>query len=108
MSSSENDPRRIAVVVNSLTGDELKAGNRDVSRIYSFLTDYELGACSNDSPRPLHECKGRNEFWDFIEPVIENWQVPDQFIFYFSGHGLVRNGRYCLQLGPSSGVFPSK
>jgi hypothetical protein len=107
MPPSENNQRRIAVVVNSLTGDELKAGNRDVSRIYSILTDQELGACSTDSPKPLHECKSRNELWDFIAPVIDNWHLTDQFIFYFSGHGTVRNGRYCLQIGPSSsGVLP--
>ena len=106
MPSSGNDPRRIAVVVNSLTGDELKAGNRDVSRIYSLLTDSELGACSNDSPKPLHECKSRNEFQEFIEPVIDNWHLHDQFIFYFSGHGMVRNGRYCLQIGTSSRGLP--
>jgi len=106
MPLSVNNQKRIAVVVNSLTGDELKAGNRDVSRIYSLLTDHEIGACSNDSPKPFHECKSRNEFWDFIEPAIENWQVTDQFVFYFSGHGTVCNGRYCLQIGTSSRGLP--
>ncbi|MCI5115765.1 MAG: LysM peptidoglycan-binding domain-containing protein [Candidatus Electrothrix sp. AW1] len=106
MASSENNPRRIAVVVNSLTGEELKAGKRDASRIYTLFTDHKLGACSNESPAPLHDCKSRNDFWDFIEPIIENWQIRDQFIFYFSGHGMVRNGKYCLQIGTSSQVLP--
>ncbi|XOF34482.1 MAG: tetratricopeptide repeat protein [Candidatus Electrothrix sp. YB6] len=106
MSSAENNPRRIAVVVNSLTGDELKAGNRDVSRIYSLLTNHELGACSIDSPKPLHECKSCNELRGSVAPVIENWHLTDQFIFYFSGHGTVLNGRYCLQLGASSEILP--
>ncbi|RWX48369.1 Caspase domain-containing protein, partial [Candidatus Electrothrix communis] len=102
----ENTPKRIACVVNPFTGDELKAGNRDVSQVYSLLTHPELGVCSNESPRPFHECRSRNEFFDFLAPIINNWHLKDQLVFYFSGHGTVRHGGvYCLQLGRAASDF---
>ena len=36
---SNSIPQRIAFVVNALAGNELKAGKRDVAKIYSILTD---------------------------------------------------------------------
>jgi len=65
MSKAEahDKPKRIALVVSALTGDELKAGNRDASRIYELLTDPELGECSiADSPSPIFECSDVSDF----------------------------------------------
>lgn len=93
--------RRIALVVNALTKGELTGGNRDSSTVYSLLTNREIGACSLQSPAPIHNCTGysqfRNAFWD----ATNDWKVSDQFVLYFSGHGVVQRGIYCLKVGPS-------
>ena len=102
----QNDSgKRIAFVLNALTGKELTGGNRDVARVYALLTDPELGMCKHDGSKPIHECKGRNEFWQLFSPILECWNIKDQLVFYFSGHGTVRRGRYCLKLGPLPSDF---
>jgi uncharacterized caspase-like protein len=92
--------RRIAFVVNSLTGKELVAGNRDASRMYTMLTAPHLGMCSPEvSPPPLHRCKSTKSFQAALTKVLKDWHPNDQFLFYFSGHGEIKNGLYCLQFG---------
>ncbi|NCS02902.1 MAG: hypothetical protein GPJ07_17240 [Microcystis aeruginosa G13-07] len=56
---NETTGKRIAFVVNARTGDELQAGNRDSSRLWTLLTDPNLGRCEPIHP-PLHNCE--NEF----------------------------------------------
>lgn len=99
--------QRIAFVLNALTGEELKAGNRDVARVYSLLTDQKLGGCTIDSPKPLHECKNRNEFWEAFSPILKQWRVENQLLFYFSGHGDISQDQYCLKLGQDFLTFTS-
>lgn len=95
--------RRIAFVVNALTGKELAAGNRDSSRIYTLLTDPHLGMCSPESsPPPLHGCRNARQFSAELAKVLRSWNSNDQFLFYFSGHGVVRHGFFCLEFGRSS------
>ena len=96
------EPNRVAFVVNALTGLELRAGNVDVSRVYTLLLRSDLGRCSPHSPKPNHDCKSREEFWSLLGPVLVSWRSQDRLIFYFSGHGAFRRGLYCLKVGASN------
>jgi formylglycine-generating enzyme required for sulfatase activity len=103
--SKADSPKRIAFVSNSLTGAELTGGNRDTSLVYSLLTDPNLGACSIDSPPPMHQCDSRLVFEQALSGLFEHWNITDQLIFYFSGHGEIRGGKYCLKFGISKKDF---
>lgn len=94
-------PKRIAFVLGALTGNELTAGNRDVSHVYALLTNPTLGTCSPLSPKPVHECDSRDQFQQALATALTNWRGIDQLIFYFTGHGKVINDIYCIQVGPS-------
>jgi GTPase SAR1 family protein len=89
--------KRIAFVVNAVTGKELKAGNRDVSRVYSILTNPKYGGCEGDIP--TRQIKTHIEFQSNLVECLKTWNTYDQLIFYFSGHGDVRSQQYCLKLG---------
>ncbi|MBW4565791.1 MAG: NACHT domain-containing protein [Mojavia pulchra JT2-VF2] len=94
---SQINYKRKPFVVNAITGEELKAGNRDVGRIYYLLVDDRYGCCEADMPaKQIHN---RLEFMTTFSERIDNWNPHDQLIFYFSGHGDLRNGEYCLKLG---------
>jgi tetratricopeptide (TPR) repeat protein len=99
MPPSVDLPKRIALVIGALTGEELTAGNRDVARVYSLLTDPELGDCSSSSPKPILECATRDEFHKALASALEDWRGVDQLVLYFTGHGRVVGGTYCLQVG---------
>ena len=101
----EQDPKRIAFVSNSLTGAELSGGNRDVSKIYSLLTDHILGSCSLSSPKPIHECQSRFDFERNLISHLVNWKGEDQLILYFSGHGDIREDKYCIKIGKTDSDF---
>ncbi|MBK8257769.1 MAG: protein kinase [Polyangiaceae bacterium] len=91
--------RRLALVVNSRTSGELKAGHHDVSRVFGLLTRSQLGACDLASPPPLHGCPNYSAFHQALHAMLADWKNEDQLVFYFSGHGNVLNGVYCLQFG---------
>ena len=58
----EASPKRIALVLNPLTGEELKGVKRDVSKVYSILTDPQRGMClDNDSISFLESFQYFNE-----------------------------------------------
>ena len=99
MATNPNHPRRIAVVLNALTGNELTAGKRDVARIFALLTNPELGNCSNEVSIPIFQCSSRADFMKLVIPVLKQISSNEQLIFYFSGHGEVRGSKYCLKLG---------
>ncbi|NEQ80746.1 MAG: hypothetical protein F6K26_10970 [Moorea sp. SIO2I5] len=101
---SEDAPKRIAFVISALTGDELRAVNRDVSRVYTMLTNPELGMCNHKIP-PFYECKNPHEFENRFFPLFDNWRIKDQLIFYFSGHGDILQDQYCLKLGTTRQDF---
>ncbi len=99
---SEVSPQRIALVLNALTGQELQAGNRDVSRIYTLLTHPQQGMCASNGPTPIHECKSINDFNNSLFITLNDWNTKNQLIFYFSGHGDIRGNQYCLKIGLSN------
>lgn len=101
MTNPADTPKRIAFVLGALTGKELSAGNQDVSHVYWLLTNPSLGSCSNNSPKPVHECRSRDEFQQALTDTLSHWRGTDQLIFYFTGHGKVINDIYCIQVGPS-------
>ena len=91
-------PKRIAFVINPLTGTELDAGNRDVTTVYSLLTNPNLGNCSGNH-KPIVQCPSKSEFWSALDKVIFQWNPQDQLIFYFTGHGKKINNKYYIQVG---------
>ena len=93
------DPKRIAFVLNPSTGKELTAGNLDVLKMCSLLTEPQLGDCV--ATKPVYECESIEAFWRSFRPVIKDWHSDDQLVFYFSGHGTIRRNHYCLQVGLS-------
>lgn len=97
-SPSSGSPRRFALVVSGSSGPELTAGRRDVTTVYSHLTDPGVGGCSLASPNPLMGCGNEDDFNRFIRATLNQWDPDDQLIFYYSGHGAVVRGHYCLVL----------
>jgi hypothetical protein len=91
--------RRVAFVVCAISDETLQGLDRDGTRIYTQLTDPEVGDCSSSSPSPLLGCQSRADFNNRLSSVVEDWKVADQLIFYFSGHGFIRGDQYCLRLG---------
>ena len=107
MSNLEESQQRIAFVVGTDSGDKLVAGNRDVTRVYSLLTDPQLGMCKIKGPKPFVGCNSKQEFTDWLYPLLVDWKSKDQFIFYFTGHGEIVRGQYCLRLGHSDiDIYP--
>ena len=96
---SKASQKRIALVLNALTGQELKAVKRDVSRVHALLTNPNKGMCTPDGPKPIHECQSRNEFSNSLQSILSGWCSRNQLIFYFSGHGGIRGNQYCLKMG---------
>ena len=106
----EASPKRIALVLNPLTGEELKGVKRDVSKVYSILTDPQRGMCLDNDSISVHDCKSRDSFEKILRSTLKNWKVKNQLVFYFSGHGDVRgNNQYCLKMGlDNSEWYPFK
>jgi len=106
---SEVSPKRIALVLNSLTGEELKGGKRDVSRVYSILTDPHQGMCLPNGSTAVYDCESRDSFEKILRSILKGWNIKTQLVFYFSGHGDIRNNLYCLKMGlDSSEWYPFK
>jgi tetratricopeptide (TPR) repeat protein len=91
-------PKRVAFVVSSAPSAELKAGQADATHIYSRLVDQTLGCCDNFSCL-LPSCESTSQFSEKLDAVLKDWNVEDQFVFYFSGHGEDFNDVYCLKFG---------
>ncbi|MBD3886068.1 HEAT repeat domain-containing protein [Phormidium tenue FACHB-886] len=107
MSLAEVGARRIPFICSALAGEELQAGSRDATRIYSLLTDPELGGCVSKGYRPIIDCKSRHEFEEELFPILNSWQPKDQLVFYFSGHGEFKREQYCLKFGERD-LYPFK
>ncbi|NEP81128.1 MAG: tetratricopeptide repeat protein [Okeania sp. SIO3B3] len=107
---SEDSPKRIALVLNTLTNGELKGGKRDVSRVYSILTNPEQGMCPANGSTLIHDCQNREQFETILKSILKNWDIKTQLVFYFSGHGDIRgNNQYCLKMGlDNSEWYPFK
>ena len=67
---NETTGKRIAFVVNARTGDELQAGNRDSSRLWTLLTDPNLGRCEHIHP-PLHNCENEFSFLKKLKEILK-------------------------------------
>lgn len=108
---SKDSPKRIALVLNTLTNGELKGGKRDVSRVYSILTNPQQGMCLPNKSTPIHDCENRDGFEKILRSTLKNWDIKTQLVFYFSGHGDIRgnNNQYCLKMGvDNSEWYPFK
>ncbi|MEM1171837.1 MAG: caspase family protein [Cyanobacteria bacterium P01_H01_bin.35] len=107
---SQDSPKRIALVLNTLTNGELKGGKRDVSRVYSILTNPEQGMCLPNKSTPIHDCGNRDGFEKVLRSTLQSWDIKTQLVFYFSGHGDIRgNNQFCLKMGlDNSEWYPFK
>ena len=71
-----------------------------------MLNDSQFGACTG--PKAIQECPSRNYFTRvLVEEVLHDWQPQEQLIFYFSGHGEIRNDVFGLKFGPNETDFLS-
>src|SRR5438093_9620304 len=91
--------RCVAFVINARAGDELSGGRQDATRIYSLLTRSDLGQCDPRLSRLLVDCESRRALEEGLLQTLTFWDSFDQLIFYYSGHGEVRNERYVLLFG---------
>ena len=105
MVNESDNPKRIAFVVASATGDELQGGKRDVSNVFSILTDPSLGNCHPKQSKMIPECSSKEQFQLEIDAVLKSWNSSDQFIFYFSGHGKIIRTHYCFKFGEQDYPF---
>lgn len=100
---SQSSSKRIAFVVNAITGKELRAGNCDVARVYHLLTDQKFGMCSGDIP--IQQVESGNDFENTLKKILKDWDSANQLIFYFSGHGDVLRETFFLQFGLTQDDF---
>lgn len=107
---NENNPyKRVALVVNALSGNELKAGTSDSARVYGVLVDPSCGACNPGSALLLQNCPDRDNFNKTLLRVLDGWNSGDQLILYYSGHGEERKGLYHLCFGAETkSYYPFK
>ncbi len=89
--------QRIPLFVNAKTHGELKTGNRDVSTVYSLLTNPTIGGC--EGHKPIHDCESKEAFLPIFNNLIYDWKKENQLIFYFSGHGDIKRNQYRIKLG---------
>lgn len=88
--------RRLALVANGLAGPELRAGKNDAAAVWEVLTDPELGAAEKNARFFLPDST-RTIFRDSLEEILDGWDVNDQLILYFSGHGGYKGSQYSLK-----------
>lgn len=91
--------KRVAFVINALSGSELKAGKSDSARIFQVLVDPALGASDPASARLVPDCPDRDTFNRELLKVLDEWNSGDQLLLYFSGHGEESKGLYHLCFG---------
>ena len=99
MNSPNNSGQRIAFVLNSKTGDELKAGKSDAMRIHRLLLTSHIGACSRNSPGALLDFNGVMQLLTELAAALKDWRSEDRLIFYFSGHGGMSESGFRLKCG---------
>src|SRR4051812_45630642 len=92
-----SDKRRVAFVVDSITGEELVAGTRDSAGMFHVLTS-NLGLCTPKISTLLQRCS-KAQFLERLGQTLKNWNPADQLILYFTGHGRIVHSKYCLQFG---------
>ncbi|MFN8470357.1 MAG: caspase family protein [Caldilineaceae bacterium] len=100
---------RIAFALNGKSGEELYAGTKDVSRVFEILVDEKMGMCDRGRSIQVHDCASRGQFLAKLEVACSRWNFTDQLVFYYSGHGALRNNVFGLCLGnefqPFSGLL---
>lgn len=91
------DSQRIAIVINGLSPKEraLVAGANDVKRVHGLLVDPSLGKCIARTP-PAVDCASAAGLYSALRDVLKGWKTEDQLVLYFSGHGEMRGGKFCL------------
>ncbi|NEO51942.1 MAG: caspase family protein [Okeania sp. SIO3B5] len=104
MVNESNYPERIAFVVGAVTGNELRAGKRDVSQVFTLLTEPHLGGCDFKQSKIIPECR-KEDFELSISELLKSWNSSTQLIFYFSGHGEMIQNKYCFKFDEQKYAF---
>jgi len=89
--------QRILFAINSNSG--LKAGEKDIIDIFQVMTSAEIGGCNKASSTPHYNCKDEIEFQKHLKLFLKDWSSSNQLIFYFSGHGAIKNNGFCFEFG---------
>ena len=105
MSKKFKNARRIAFLVNALSGDELEAGKKDVSLMRDALMSKEYGRCNDKSPKPLYDTKHYLELLKVLDDTLKGWRPNDQLLFYYSGHGDYQHNIYCFKFNGDGGSY---
>lgn len=103
--NSPTSNKRVAFVVNALSGRELQAGKSDSARVYGVLVDPALGACDPACATLVQDCEDRDKFSKNLLAILKEWRTEDQLIIYFSGHGTDRFGLLQLCFGIEKNSF---
>ncbi|GJM26021.1 MAG: hypothetical protein DHS20C16_24360 [Phycisphaerae bacterium] len=94
--------KRFVFAVGSAAGKPLAATKKDAASVYTVLVTDTIGACHLASPPPLYNCIQVADFDANLNQILREWDEDDQLIFYYSGHGSLEKGQYCLVLGNST------
>jgi tetratricopeptide (TPR) repeat protein len=102
--------KRVLFAVNAFAGEDLRAGEKDIMKLYSVFTDEEIGNCDEGLSKHQFNCKSKSDFQVLLDDFLNDWNSENQLIFYFSGHGQVRNNNYYLKFGDKNKVtsYPFK
>jgi hypothetical protein len=97
---------RALFISSAKAGPELKAGTADCKRIHDLLINPLYGEIDALLSAPmLLDCPSDSDFISKINDFFKSSVGADQRIVYFTGHGLVSDGQYCLVFNGSD-VLP--
>lgn len=89
--------RRALFIASAKTGPELKAGQDDCLKFHGVMTNPQHGGVDPDLSDPvLFDCPSDSDFLLKINEFIKKSDAADQRVVYFTGHGVVSRGEYCL------------
>ncbi len=77
----------------------LQNTERDAKEIHRRLVDPTLGCCEEQASKLLPAIEKQGDWQNEATEFFDKWSSDDLLIFYFSGHGNFRNGKYHLQFG---------
>jgi|GEM_PF-923657 len=89
--------KRLLFALNSFS--DLKAGEKDVINIYQVFTDENIGLCDKGLSVPISSCKDKHEYLKELSSFLEGWNINDQLILYYSGHGIEKNNKFYFEFG---------
>lgn len=90
---------RIAFCSSPKAFGGLRAGRADVTYVHQYLMKPEYGFCNEALSILKPDCNSKAEYQEELENILQDWNIEDQLILYFSGHGTKQYNEYCLKFG---------